>query len=74
MTGPAGHSFFSSTAPGSPTPPGMKSLSSDDPLAANPPGQPRKIAPKKQALPSFGDGTVLQLPANSYTVVVARLA
>ena len=52
----------------------MWTLSSDDPLAANPPGQPRKIAPKKQALPSFGDGTVLQLPANSYTVVVARLA
>ena len=52
----------------------MWTLSSQDPLAANTPGQPTKVAPIKTTLPSFGDSTVLQIPANSYVVVVATLA
>jgi hypothetical protein len=49
-------------------------LQSDDPAAANPPGQPALISPVRSTLPFFGDATVLQIPANSYVVVVAKLA
>jgi alpha-L-arabinofuranosidase len=52
----------------------MWSLASDDAEAANTPGDPTRVAPKKTTLPSFGDGTVLQIPVNSYVVVVASLA
>merc|ERR1712060_802418 len=48
-------------------------LSSDDPNAANPPGQPSLISPVKATLPSFGDGTVLKIPANSYVIVEASI-
>ena len=52
----------------------MWTLSSLDSLAANTPGQPTLIAPEKTTLPSFGDGAVLHLLANSYVVVVATSA
>jgi hypothetical protein len=52
----------------------MWTLSSLDSLAANTPGHPMLIAPEKTTLPSFGDGAVLHLLANSYVVVVATSA
>ena len=52
----------------------MWSLSSMDPQASNTPGRPRRVAPERSTLASFGDGTVLKIPANSYVIVVATLA
>lgn len=49
----------------------MWSLSSSDPQAANTPGQPNLIAPTQTSLSGFGDGAVLEIPANSYVIVVA---
>jgi len=51
----------------------MWSISSMDSRAANTPGQPSLVSPVKTTLPSFGDGTVLQIPANSYVIVEATV-
>ena len=52
----------------------MWSLASEDPERANTPGQPTRVAPEKSTLPAFGNGAVLQIPANSYVIIVATLA
>lgn len=52
----------------------MWSLSSEDPQAADTPSQPNLIAPVQTALSGFGDGAVLEIPANSYVIVVATVA
>ena len=51
----------------------MWTLASMDPERSNTPGQPTRVAPKKSRLPVLRDGTVLNIFANSYTVVVATL-
>ena len=51
----------------------MWTLSSANGDLANTPGQPRRIAPKKTLLPMLRDGAVLNIPENSYVVVVATL-
>lgn len=52
----------------------MWSLSSDNPQAANTPGRPNLIVPVQTNLSGFGDGVVLEIPANSYVIVVATTA
>ena len=52
----------------------MTTLQSLDGRAANPPGQPALISPRRRVLPSFADGSVLHIPSNSYVVVEATLA
>jgi alpha-L-arabinofuranosidase len=59
--------------PASKKPATVWTMRSTDPLAANPPGQPSLISPKESTLAEFGDGTMLELPSNSYTIVVASL-
>ena len=49
-------------------------LQSADGLAANTPGDPTHVSPKKSSLASFADGTVLDVPSNSYVIVEAPLA
>ena len=66
LTGAMADAVFSSAT--------MWTLSSTDPQAVNTAGQPRRVAPVSSALASFGDGSVLKIPSNSYAIVVARLA
>ena len=66
LTGAMADAGFSSAS--------MWSLSSMDPQASNTPRRPRRVAPERSTLTSFGDGTVLKVPANSYVIVVATLA
>jgi hypothetical protein len=49
-------------------------LESLDASAANPPGDPTRISPKKSTLASFADGTILDVPSNAYVIVEAALA
>ena len=49
-------------------------LASQDGLAANTPGNPTAVSPKRSELSSFGDGTVLDVPSNAYVIVEASLA
>ena len=51
----------------------MWTLASADPERGNTPGQPTRVAPKKSLLPVLRNGTVLNIPANAYVVVVATL-
>ena len=51
----------------------MWGLESLDPHAANPPGEPERVSPRKVTLSSFGATTVLRIPSNAYVVVVAKL-
>lgn len=66
LTGGMEHASFTSAT--------MWVLSSTDPQAANTAGQPTRVAPERSMLSSFGDGSVLKIPANSYLIVVATLA
>ena len=52
----------------------MWALSSTDPQAVNTAGQPTRVAPERSTLSSFGNGSVLKIPSNSYVIVVATLA
>jgi hypothetical protein len=49
------------------------SLSSSDPGAANPPGQPSLISPSKKTIASFASGSSVEVEANSYTIVEVQL-
>lgn len=66
LTGGMADASFSSTT--------MWILSSADPQAVNTAGQPMRVAPERSVLNSFGDGSVLKIPSNSYVIIVATLA
>ena len=49
----------------------MWTLASPNGDLANTPGQPNRVRPEKKAISMLRDGTVLDIPANSYVIVVA---
>jgi len=51
----------------------MVTMSSSDPGAANPPGDPTLVSPKSSSLPNFKSGSTIILEPSSYTVVTLSL-
>ena len=47
----------------------MWSISSDDPGAANSPGNPTAVSPVSTMLPGFASGSTVTVKGNSYTII-----